>query len=162
MLSPKRVKYRKMMRGRMAGPAKGGDKLHFGDFGLQAKQCGHLSSRQIEAARIAMTRYIKRGGDVWIRVFPHKSVTKKPLEVRMGGGKGPLEHWVAVIKPGRIIYEMSGVSEQDAKNALRLASHKLGINTRFISKQGEKLSTQLDVSSLSAKHRAAASKQARK
>ena len=143
MLSPKRVKWRKQMRGRMTGRSKGGDKLQFGEFGLQAKQCGHITARQIEAARVAMTRYIKRGGDVWIRVFPHKPVTKKPLEVRMGKGKGPVEAWVAVIKPGRIIYEMSGVSAEDAKNALSLAGHKLPLNTRIVSKESEKLEARL-------------------
>ena len=132
MLSPKKVKYRKQQTGRMKGMARRGNHLNFGDFGLQALECGALSSKEIEAARIAMTRHVKRGGKMWIRVFPDKPFTKKPAEVRMGKGKGAPEGWVAVIRPGRIIYEMEGVSREMAKEALRLASHKLSVKTRFI------------------------------
>lgn len=132
MLSPKRVKFRKQQTGRMRGAAYRGSKLNFGDFGLQAVECGRLTSRQIEAARIAMTRFAKRGGKMWIRVFPDKPYTKKPAEVRMGKGKGSPEGWVAVIKPGKILYEMEGVEKEVAKEALRLASHKLPIKTRFV------------------------------
>jgi len=132
MLSPKKVKYRKQQTGRMKGVARRGSNLNFGDFGLQAVECGTLSSKQIEAARIAMTRHVKRGGKMWIRIFPDKPFTKKPAEVRMGKGKGPPEGWVAVIRPGRILYEMEGVPREMAKEALRLASHKLSVKTRFI------------------------------
>jgi len=132
MLSPKRVKYRKQMKGRMRGIARSGCNLNFGDFGLQATEPGRLTDRQIEAARIAMTRYVKRGGKIWIRVFPDKPVTKKPAETRMGKGKGSPEGWVAVIRPGRMLYEMHGVSEEDAREALRLAAHKLPLSTRFV------------------------------
>ena len=132
MLSPKKVKYRKQQTGRMKGVARRGSNLNFGDFGLQAIECGTLSSKQIEAARIAMTRHVKRGGKMWIRIFPDKPFTKKPAEVRMGKGKGAPEGWVAVIRPGRILYEMEGVSREMAKEALRLASHKLSVKTRFI------------------------------
>ena len=132
MLSPKKVKYRKQQKGRMRGVARRGSSLSFGEFGLQAVECGTLSSKQIEAARIAMTRHVKRGGKMWIRIFPDKPFTKKPAEVRMGKGKGPPEGWVAVIRPGRILYEMEGVSREMAKEALRLASHKLSVKTRFI------------------------------
>lgn len=132
MLSPKKMKYRKQQRGRMRGKAYRGSTLTYGEFGLQAVECGYISSRQIEAARIAMTRHVKRGGKMWIRFFPDKPLTKKPAEVRMGKGKGPTEAWVAVIKPGKILYEMEGVSKELAKEALRLASHKLPIKTRFI------------------------------
>jgi large subunit ribosomal protein L16 len=132
MLSPKKVKFRKVQRGRMRGLSSGGCKLNFGEFGLQAVECGRISARQIEAARIAMTRHVKRGGKMWIRIFPDKPVTKKPAEVRMGKGKGAPEGWVAVIKPGRVLYEMEGVSRDMAKEALRLASHKLSVKTRFI------------------------------
>jgi large subunit ribosomal protein L16 len=132
MLSPKRVKFRKQQRGKMRGAAKGGAILNFGDFGLQAMECGYISSKQIEAARVAMTRHVKRGGKMWIRIFPDKPVTKKPAEVRMGKGKGPPEGWVAVIRPGRILYEMEGVDRELAKEALRLAAHKLPLKTRFI------------------------------
>ncbi|NJL70795.1 MAG: 50S ribosomal protein L16 [Candidatus Competibacteraceae bacterium] len=137
MLMPKKVKYRKTHRGRMTGRAKGGDRLAFGDYGLQALECGWMTARQIEAARIAITRAVKRGGKVWIRVFPDKPVTKKPLETRMGKGKGNPEEWVAVIKPARILYELEGVSAELAEQAMRLASHKLGIKTRFISRHHE-------------------------
>lgn len=132
MLSPKKVKFRKQQRGRMTGLSKRGTTLNYGDFGLQAVECGAISSKQIEAARIAMTRHVKRGGKLWIRIFPDKPFTKKPAEVRMGKGKGAPEGWVAVIRPGRILYEMEGISKELAVEALRLASHKLPIKTRFI------------------------------
>ena len=132
MLSPKKVKYRKKQKGRMRGLARRGSELNFGEFGLQATECGTISNKQIEAARIAMTRHVKRGGKMWIRIFPDKSFTKKPAEVRMGKGKGAPEGWVAVIRPGRILYEMSGVSREMAKEALRLAAHKLSVKTRFV------------------------------
>lgn len=132
MLMPKRVKYRKVQRGRMKGIAKGGTKLSFGEYGLQALECGWLTSRQVEAARVALTRYIKRGGKVWINVFPHKPVTKKPAETRMGGGKGAPDNWVVVVKPGRILFEISGVSMEVAKEAIRLASNKLSIKSKFV------------------------------
>lgn len=135
MLAPKRVKYRKCQKGRMKGTAYRGSKISFGDYGLKALECGWLTSRQIEAARIAINRYIKRGGKVWIRIFPDKPITKKPAETRMGKGKGSPEGWVAVIKPGRIIYEVKGVPEEVAKEAFRLASHKLPIATRFVTRQ---------------------------
>lgn len=132
MLSPKKVKFRKQMRGRMRGKAYRGSTLNFGDFGLQAVECGYITSRQIEAARIAMTRRVKRGGKMWIRIFPDKSVTKKPAEVRMGKGKGAPEGWVAVVRPGRILYEMEGIPRNLAQEALLLAAHKLPIRTKFI------------------------------
>ncbi len=132
MLSPKKVKYRKKQKGKMRGLARRGSELNFGEFGLQAIECGTISNKQIEAARIAMTRHVKRGGKMWIRIFPDKSFTKKPAEVRMGKGKGAPEGWVAVIRPGRILYEMSGVSREMAQEALRLASHKLSVKTRFV------------------------------
>ena len=135
MLMPKKVKHRKMHRGSRAGQAKGGTSLNFGDYGLQALESCWLSSKQIEAARIAMTRHIKRGGQIWIRVFPDKSVTKKPAETRMGSGKGAPEYWVAVVKPGRVLFEMAGVTEELAKEAMRLAAHKLPIATKFITKK---------------------------
>lgn len=132
MLSPKKMKFRKQMRGRMRGKAYRGSTLSFGEFGLQAVECGYVNARQIEAARIAMTRHVKRGGKMWIRIFPAKPMTKKPAEVRMGKGKGATDHWVAVIKPGKILYEMEGVPRDLAKEALRLASHKLSVKTKFI------------------------------
>lgn len=132
MLLPKRVKYRRVHRGNRRGMSKGLTRVQFGDFGLQATDPGWLTNRQIEAARIAMTRYIKRGGKVWINVFPDKPVTKKPAETRMGKGKGAPEFWVAVAKPGRVLFELSGVNETVAKEAMRLAAHKLPIKTRFI------------------------------
>lgn len=132
MLSPKKVKFRKQQTGRMRGKAYRGSDLNFGEFGLQAVECGRISSKQIEAARIAMTRHVKRGGKMWIRIFPDKPISKKPAEVRMGKGKGAPEGWVVVIRPGKILYEMEGVSKEMAKEALRLASHKLPIKTRFI------------------------------
>jgi large subunit ribosomal protein L16 len=132
MLQPKRVKYRKSHKGHRRGRAQAGNRVEFGDYGLQALESAWLTSRQIESARRAITRYIRRGGNVWIRVFPDKPVTKKPAETRMGGGKGTPDHWVAVVKPGRILFEMGGVSEAVAKGAIRLASHKLPINSRFV------------------------------
>lgn len=132
MLMPKRVKHRKEQRGRMRGMSKGGTKLTFGEYGLQALECGWVTSKQIEAARVALTRYIKRGGKVWINVFPHKPATKKPAETRQGGGKGAPEYWVAVIKPGKIMFEISGVQHDIAKEAVRLASHKMPIKTKFV------------------------------
>ena len=135
MLQPKKVKHRKQHKGRMRGKAQRGSTLAFGDYGLQATCCGRLTARQIEAARIAMTRYVKRGGKVWIRVFPDKPVTKKPAETRMGKGKGNPEEWVAVVKPGRILYEMEGVSDAVARAALRLAAHKLSCSTRFVRRE---------------------------
>ena len=135
MLMPKRVKYRRQHRGRMKGQAKGGTEVTFGDYGLQATEASWITSRQIEAARIAMTRYMKRGGKVWIKIFPDKPYTAKPLEVRMGSGKGAPEGWVAVVKPGKILFEIAGVSEEVAREALRLASHKLPIKTKFVKRE---------------------------
>ncbi len=132
MLMPKRVKRRKQFKGRMRGAANRGNELNFGQFGLQALECGWLSSRQIEAARRAMTRYVKRGGKIWIRIFPDKPLTKKPAETRMGKGKGAPESWVAVIRPGKMLYEMQGVEEDVAREALRLAAQKLPIKTKFV------------------------------
>lgn len=132
MLSPKKVKFRKQQKGRMRGKAYRGGKLSFGEFGLQAAECGWISSRQIEAARIAMTRHVKRGGKMWIRIFPDKPITKKPAEVRMGKGKGAPEGWVAVIRPGKILYEMEGVDREMAQEAFRLAAHKLPLKTKFV------------------------------
>ncbi|MCX5906910.1 MAG: 50S ribosomal protein L16 [Deltaproteobacteria bacterium] len=136
MLAPKKVKFRKQQKGRRKGKAIRGSDLSFGDFGLQALVPGWLTTRQIEAARIAMTRYIKRGGKIWIRIFPDKPITKKPAETRMGKGKGAPEDWVAVIKPGRILYEMEGVSRETAVAAFRLASHKLPLATKFVAREG--------------------------
>jgi large subunit ribosomal protein L16 len=135
MLSPKRVKYRKQMKGRMRGAATRGNFLAFGEFGLQAQECGRITAQQIEAARIAITRHVKRGGQVWIRIFPDKPVTKKPAETRMGKGKGSPEGWVAVVRPGLILYEMSGVDREVAQAAMRLAAHKLPVPTKFIMKE---------------------------
>jgi large subunit ribosomal protein L16 len=132
MLMPKRVKHRKQMKGRMSGSPERGVELSFGQYGLQATECIWLDSRQIEAARIAMTRYIKRGGKIWIRVFPDKPLTSKPAETRMGKGKGSPDSWVCVIKPGRILYEMEGVTEEIAREAFRLAAHKLPMGTKFV------------------------------
>lgn len=134
MLMPKRVKYRKLQKGRMGGKALRGANVAFGEFGLQAAECGWITARQIEAARIAMTRYVKRG-KIWIRVFPHKSVTKKPAETRMGKGKGAPEEWVAVVKPGVVLYEMDGVTKEVAHEAFRLAAHKLPIATKFLTRE---------------------------
>jgi len=132
MLSPKKVKYRKQQKGRMKGVSFRGCHLDHGEFGLQAVECGTISSKQIEAARVAMTRRVKRGGKMWIKIFPDKPFTKKPAEVRMGKGKGSPEGWVAVVRPGRVLYEMEGVPRDLAKEALRLAAHKLSVRTRFI------------------------------
>ena len=137
MLMPKRVKHRKQMKGRMTGKPCRGIELSFGEFGLQALECGWLDSRQIEAARIAMTRYIKRGGKIWIRVFPDKPLTSKPAETRMGKGKGSPDSWVCVVKPGTVLYEMEGVTEEIAREALRLAAHKLPLSTKFIIRGGD-------------------------
>ncbi len=134
MLMPKRVKYRKQMRGRMRGRATRGTSISFGDYGLQSLEPAWLTSRQIEAARRAIVRYVRRGGKVWIRVFPDKPVTAKPAETRMGSGKGAVDHWVAVIKPGRVLFEIAGVTEEQAKEAMRLASHKLPMKTQFVSR----------------------------
>jgi len=132
MLMPKRVKYRKQHRGRRAGMSKGATKVDFGEYGLKAVEVGWVTARQIEAARIALTRHLRRGGKIWIRVFPDKPVTKKPAEVRMGKGKGAPEYWVAVVKPGRVMFEIEGVSEELAREAVRLAGHKLPIGTKFV------------------------------
>ncbi|CAM3883940.1 50S ribosomal protein L16 [Alicyclobacillus pomorum] len=132
MLMPKRVKHRKEHRGRMKGQSKGGNEVTFGQYGLQALEPAWITNRQIEAARIAMTRYIRRGGKVWIKIFPSKPVTQKPAETRMGSGKGSPEKWVAVVKPGRILFELAGVSEEVAREAMRLAAHKLPIKTKFV------------------------------
>ncbi len=137
MLLPKRVKYRRVHRGRLTGKATRGNTVTYGDFGLQALEPAWISSRQIEAARIAMTRYIKRGGKVWIKIFPDKPITQKPAETRMGSGKGSPEYWVAVVKPGRVMFEIGGVSEELAREAFRLASHKLPIKTKFVVKEKE-------------------------
>jgi len=134
MLLPKRVKYRRVHRGRMTGKATRGNKVNYGDFGLQATEPAWITSNQIEAARIAMTRYIKRGGQVWIKIFPDKPVTAKPAETRMGSGKGSLEYWVAVVKPGRVLFEIAGVPEETAREALRLAMHKLPCKCKVVSK----------------------------
>ena len=135
MLSPKKLKYRRRQKGRMKGKAIKGGSLEFGDFGLQALECGFISAQQIESARVAINRHVKRGGKLWIRVFPDKPITKKPAETRMGKGKGATEGWVAVIKPGRILYEIEGVGENVAEEAFRLAGHKLPFSTRFVSRR---------------------------
>jgi large subunit ribosomal protein L16 len=137
MLMPKKVKFRKQQRGRMKGKAWTGSRISFGDYGLKAMECGWVTDREIEAARIAITRFIKRNGRIWIRLFPDKPITKKPQETRMGKGKGAPEQWVAVIKPGRILYEMEGVPEKEAREALRLAAHKLCIKTKFVKREAE-------------------------
>jgi large subunit ribosomal protein L16 len=135
MLMPKKVKYRKVQRGRMKGKAWRGSTISFGEFGLKAMDCGWITSRQIEAARIAMTRFIKRGGKVWIRLFPDKPITKKPAETRMGKGKGAPEEWVAVIRPGKILFEMEGVGQEIARQAMRLAAHKIPMKTKFVARE---------------------------
>ena len=135
MLMPKRVKHRKVQRGSMKGQAKGGTRVTYGDFGLQALECAWITNRQIEAARIAMTRYMKRGGKVYINIFPDKPITQKPAETRMGSGKGNPEQWVAVVKPGRIMFEIEGVDEEIAREAMRLAQHKLPIKTKFVTRE---------------------------
>jgi len=137
MLMPKKVKYRRQQKGRMKGPATRGNTVDFGSYGLKAMEPGWISDRQIEASRIAMTRFIKRGGKIWIRIFPDKPITKKPAETRMGKGKGAPEGWVAVIKPGHILFEMDGVSEEVAREAMRLAANKLPIQTRFVVRFGK-------------------------
>jgi len=137
MLSPKRVKYRKQQKGRMRGKAARGSSVAFGTYGLKALECGYLTSQQIEAARIAMTRYVKRGGKIWIRIFPDKPFTRKPAETRMGKGKGSPEGWLAVIRPGRVLYEMEGIPEEVAREALRLAAHKLPLRTKFVLREDE-------------------------
>jgi len=136
MLMPTKVKYRKTQRGRMAGKAWRGSQLSFGDYGLKVLECGYITDRQIEASRVAMTRFVKRGGKVWLRLFPDKPVTKKPAETRMGKGKGAPDHWVAVVRPGKILFEMEGVSQADAQEAMRLASHKLPPRTKFVAREG--------------------------
>ncbi len=136
MLMPKRVKHRRVQRGRMSGQAKGGTSIAFGDFALMSEEPAWITARQIEAARRAMTRYVKRGGKIWIRVFPDKPVTKKPAEVRMGSGKGAPDHWVAVVKPGRILFEMAGVPESEAAEAMRLAGNKLPVDVKFLVREG--------------------------
>ncbi|MCD6486299.1 MAG: 50S ribosomal protein L16 [Syntrophobacterales bacterium] len=135
MLAPKRVKYRKLQKGRIKGRAHKGIKVDFGEYGLQAMGNGRITARQIESARIAITRHVRRGGKIWIRIFPHKSVTKKPAETRMGKGKGSPEEWVAIVKKGMVLYEMEGITEDVAREALRLASHKLPVATRFLSRE---------------------------
>jgi large subunit ribosomal protein L16 len=135
MLMPKRVKYRRVQRGRMTGKATRGNVVSNGEFGLQAVEPAWITSNQIEAARIAMTRYVKRGGKVWIKIFPDKPVTEKPAETRMGSGKGSPEYWVAVVKPGRVMFEMAGVTEEQAREAMRLASHKLPVKCKFVKKE---------------------------
>lgn len=137
MLSPSRVKFRKVQKGRMRGNAKGGTEVSFGDFGLQATTCGWLTSRQIEAARIAINRTVKRGGKLFIRVFPDKPISKKPAETRMGKGKGGAEYWVAVVKPGRVLYELSGIPEQLARKAFLRAHHKLPVGTKFLAREAD-------------------------
>ena len=134
MLQPKKVKHRRVMKGRMRGKATRGEKLSFGDFGLKALEAGWITDRQIEAARIAMTRHVKRGGKIWIRIFPDKPITRKPAETRMGSGKGAPDHWVAVVKPGRVMYEIQGVEESLAREAFMLAAQKLPIKTKFVSR----------------------------
>ncbi len=134
MLMPKKTKYRKSFKGRRRGMARGGTEVSFGDFGLQALEASYITSRQIEAARITITRTMKRGGKVWINIFPHKPITRKPAEVRMGSGKGNVEYYVAVVKPGRVMFEVSGVSEEVAREAMRKAGHKLPINTKFVTR----------------------------
>jgi len=139
MLTPKRVKWRKQAKGKNRGRAEkgSGGALFFGEFGLQAAECGRITAKQLEAARVAMTRHVKRGGNIWVRLFPHKPITKKPAETRMGSGKGGVEEWAAVIKPGRIIFEMAGIPQNEAFEALRLASHKLPLKFKLINKQIE-------------------------
>ncbi len=134
MLMPKRVKYRKTQHGRMRGKATRGNKVSFGEFGLMATECGEVSDRQIEAARVALMRFIKKGGKVWVRIFPDKPITRKPAETRMGKGKGDPDHWAVVIKPGRVMYELQGLTAEQAKEAMKLAGGKLSVKTRFVSR----------------------------
>ena len=142
MLRPKRVKHRKVQKGRMKGKATRGNKVTYGEYGLQTLEPGRITANQIEAARIAMTRYIKRGGQVWIKIFPDKPVTRKPLETRMGKGKGAPEYWVSVVKPGRILFEIGGVSEELAREAMRLAGNKLPVKTKFVTKKEQEAETE--------------------
>ncbi len=137
MLMPSKVKFRKQQRGRRAGKAQTGSRVSFGDFGLKCLEDGWITARQIEASRVAITRFAKRGGKIWVRVFPDKPITKKPAETRMGKGKGAPEAWVAVVKPGRILFEMEGVPESEAREAMRLASHKLPVKTKFVARQAQ-------------------------
>jgi len=136
MLMPKKVKFRKQQKGKRRGKAWRGSSLSFGEYGLKVMECGYITDRQIEASRIAMTRFIKRGGKIWLRLFPDKPITKKPAEVRMGSGKGALDHWVAVVKPGKILFEMEGVTQEIAEEAMRLASHKLPLKVKFVTRPG--------------------------
>jgi large subunit ribosomal protein L16 len=136
MLMPKKVKYRKQQRGRMRGKAQRGCELSFGDYGLKVLEPGWITDRQIEASRVAIARFVQRGGKVWVRLFPDKPVTKKPAETRMGKGKGAPDHWIAVVRPGKVLFEMEGVTRQDAQEAMRLASHKLALRTRFVARVG--------------------------
>ena len=136
MLMPKKVKYRKQQKGKRRGKAWRGSTLSFGEYGLKVMECGYITDRQIEASRIAMTRFIKRDGKIWLRLFPDKPITKKPAEVRMGSGKGALDHWVAVVRPGKILFEMEGVAPEVAAEAMRLASHKLPLKTKFVQRPG--------------------------
>ena len=136
MLMPKKVKFRKQQKGKRRGKAWRGSSLSFGEYGLKVLECGYITDRQIEASRIAMTRFIKRGGKIWLRLFPDKPITKKPAEVRMGSGKGALDHWVAVVRPGKILFEMEGVAPDIAQEAMRLASHKLPLKTKFVMRPG--------------------------
>ena len=136
MLMPKKVKFRKQQKGKRRGKAWRGSSLSFGEYGLKVMECGYITDRQIEASRIAMTRFIKRGGKIWLRLFPDKPITKKPAEVRMGSGKGALDHWVAVVRPGKILFEMEGVAPEMAAEAMRLASHKLPLRTKFVQRPG--------------------------
>ena len=145
MLLPKRVKHRKQQRGRMTGRAYRGNKVSYGEFGLQATECGWITGNQIEAARIAINRCIKRGGKVWIKIFPDKPVTKKPAETRMGSGRGSPEYWVAVVKPDRVLFEIAGVDEATAREALRLASHKLPVKCKFVARETEAVSAESEV-----------------
>jgi len=144
MLMPKRTKHRKQFRGSMAGKAMRGNVISYGDFGIVAQEPGWITSNQIEAARVAMTRYVKRNGKVWIKIFPDKPVTSKPAETRMGSGKGTLEYWVAVVKPGRVMFEISGVSEEVAREAMRLASHKLPIKCKFVTRETQETEGEAD------------------
>jgi large subunit ribosomal protein L16 len=136
MLAPKRVKYRKQQKGRMTGVSGRGNEVSFGDYGLQATECGWVTARQIEAARVSLSRHVKRTGKLWIRVFPDKPITRKPAETRMGKGKGPVEGWVAVVKPGKVLYEINGVPEKEAREALRIAAQKLPVQTKFVMRSG--------------------------
>ncbi len=136
MLMPKKVKFRKQQKGKRRGKAWRGAALSFGEYGLKVMECGYITDRQIEASRIAMTRFVKRGGKIWLRLFPDKPITKKPAEVRMGSGKGALDHWVAVVRPGKILFEMEGVAPEVAEEAMRLAAHKLPLKTKFVQRPG--------------------------